>query len=240
MDYKDYLSGKSESNFWFRAKRDLITDLLEKNYPRHSEKLKILSIGVGTGDELEILNKFGEVYIIDIEKKALELIPNKFYKKKMVCDACNIKYKDNFFDLVVSFDVFEHIKDDKKAISEVHRVLKQKGTLIFSVPAFQFLYGPHDRALNHKRRYSKNKIKKRLERFEQISLDYWNFFLFLPLAIMRILKKNSTPKVENPNLNPLIGALLYKILKLENFLIRKNFKTPFGITIVGVYKNKKD
>lgn len=235
MDYKDYLAGKSESNFWFRSRRDLI-DFLLKNYLHNlHKKLKILSIGAGTGDELYPLNKFGEIYVIDIEKRALDLIPSGLYKEKKICDARNISYPDGFFDLVVAFDVFEHIKNDKSAVNEAYRVLKKKGTLIFSVPAFQFLYSAHDKALGHKRRYSKNKLKILLKKFNKIKIFYWNFILFLPIVIIRLIRKSSKPKVDNPKLSPFIDKILYKIFKLENFLIKKNFKTLFGITIFGVY-----
>lgn len=236
MDYKDYKAGKSGTDFWFRAKKDLIEKLLSRNLKYAKNKLKILNLGAGTGEDLEILNKFGKVYVIDIEKKALDLIPNNLCEEKKVCDACNLNYPNNFFDVVVSFDVFEHIKKDYLAISEVHRVLKNKGHLIFSVPAFQSLYSAHDKALEHKRRYSKKQLKNLLKKFKQINIFYWNFILFLPIALQRILKKESEPRVEAPNFNKYIDNFLFQILLLENFLIKENFKFPFGITIVGACK----
>jgi len=236
MDYKDHLIGKSESNFWFLAKKDLIRILLEKNLRSHLKNRKILSIGAGTGEELQLLKNFGEVYVIDIEKNALDLIPDNLYKEKRVCDACNNPYKDNFFDLVVAFDVFEHIGDDEKACSEVRRVIKNKGLLILTVPAFQTLFSAHDKALEHKRRYSKKDLRVLFKNFKTISLNYWNFFLFLPSAISRLMKRNATPEVDNPKFGPLISSLFYKLLKIENLLIKKGVITPPGITIIGVYK----
>ena len=154
MDYKEYENGESASrHFWHRAKNDLIFRLLSKLKKRN---LKILNLGAGTGDDLETLNKFGTVYVTDINENALSLIPNNLCAEKKRCDAQNLTYPNEFFDVVTSFDVFEHIPDDKKAINEVSRVLKKDGHLIFSVPAFQFLYSAHDKALEHKRRYSKN------------------------------------------------------------------------------------
>jgi len=155
MDYKDYQSGKVKLDFWFRAKNDLIEKLLFNQFPK-KKKLKILNLGAGTGSDLEILNNFGEVYVIDVEKKALDLIPDNLCVEKKICDACKLIYKDDFFDLVVSFDVFQHIENDEIAIKEAYRVLKKKGILFFSVPALQKLYSSHDKALEHKRRYSKS------------------------------------------------------------------------------------
>ena len=49
-------------------------------------------------------------------------------------DFTNLTFKDSEFDMVLSFDVFEHIPDYKIAFSESYRILKDNGTLIFSVP----------------------------------------------------------------------------------------------------------
>jgi len=45
-----------------------------------------------------------------------------------------LTYKSDSFDFVLSFDVFEHISDYRKAFSECARVLKAGGSLFFSVP----------------------------------------------------------------------------------------------------------
>ena len=54
----------------------------------------------------------------------------------LVEDLTKLTLSDNSYDLVVIWHVFEHIVEDKKAISEVYRVLKPKGTLLMSVPIF--------------------------------------------------------------------------------------------------------
>ena len=49
-------------------------------------------------------------------------------------DITDIKFKDNFFDVIICNHVLEHIKDDRKAMSESFRVLKPKGFAILQVP----------------------------------------------------------------------------------------------------------
>jgi len=230
MDYKDYFLGKSKLNFWFRGRTDLFYRLLKS---QNKKNLKILNIGGGTGDNLEILNNFGEVYIIDIDKRAIDLIPEKLCKEKKVCNACDLSYQSNFFDIVTSFDVFEHINEQDIAIKEIKRVLKPGGGLIFSVPAFQLLYGSHDKALGHKRRYSKKNLKKLLQSFNNLKLNYWNCILFIPMATLRLMKKNAPAKIDNPKPPKIINELLFRILNIENLLIEKSFRFPFGLTIIG-------
>lgn len=51
-----------------------------------------------------------------------------------VIDITNIGYKSDFFDYIIVNHVLEHIEDEEKAMSELHRVLKDDGKLIFSIP----------------------------------------------------------------------------------------------------------
>ena len=49
-------------------------------------------------------------------------------------DICDLPFEDNSFDVVFCNHVLEHIEDDKKAMSELFRVLKPKGLGIFQIP----------------------------------------------------------------------------------------------------------
>jgi len=233
MDYIDYQAGKNSEDFWFKTKNHLIEILLLKTIRKRNQKSKILNIGVGTGDDLGLLNKYGENYIIDTNKKALDLIDKSLYKEKKVADACELPFEEDFFDIVVAFDVFEHIKEDEKAILEIYRVLKKHGKLIFSVPAFQFLFSSHDKALKHQRRYNKKRLKTLLKKFKNLKLYYWNSTLFPLMAIIRLVKKNFKPKVEQPN-SKIVNIIGYRILSLENQIIKYNLSLSPGLSIFGI------
>jgi SAM-dependent methyltransferase len=49
-------------------------------------------------------------------------------------DVTDIQYPDEFFDVVYCSHVLEHVPDDKKAMHEFYRVLKQDGWAILLVP----------------------------------------------------------------------------------------------------------
>ncbi len=231
MDYKDKVAGQTNDHFWFKAKKELIDSLVNKAVGE-KRQLRILSIGVGTGDDLDILSKYGQNYITDVDQLSLSIIDPKLYVEKRVSDACLLPYEDNFFDLVISCDVFEHIDNHTKAASEVYRVLKKDGALIFTVPAFQFLFSSHDVALQHFRRYNKTKIKNLLSAFET-NIFFWNSLLFVPMAITRIINKNSEPKVDQGNVPSWLNTIFYHLLKFDNFLIKSNFSMPVGLSLVG-------
>lgn len=232
MDYKDYQSDHSTEDFWFKGKNNLIEILLAK-VCNERRNLKILNVGVGTGDDLKILNQYGKNYIVDIKAEALALIDSQWYEEKNLASACALPYRDSFFDLAVSFDVFEHIEDDELAIKEVYRVLKPEGSLVFTVPAIQFLFSNHDQALNHYRRYNRKSLKNLLALFQSSKIFYWNTVLFLPIALIRILNKKKAPKIDNLNLPIWVNNIFYQLLSIDNWLINKNISLPFGLSLVG-------
>jgi SAM-dependent methyltransferase len=46
----------------------------------------------------------------------------------------DIKFEDNYFDVVLGNHVLEHVRDDNKAMREIYRVLKKSGYAILQVP----------------------------------------------------------------------------------------------------------
>jgi len=51
-----------------------------------------------------------------------------------VIDIADINFENNYFDFIICNHVLEHVKDDRKAMSELFRVLKPKGFAILQVP----------------------------------------------------------------------------------------------------------
>ncbi|MCF8715820.1 methyltransferase domain-containing protein [Joostella atrarenae] len=49
-------------------------------------------------------------------------------------DICDLPFEDNSYDVILCNHVLEHIKDDKKAMEELFRVLKPGGWGIFQIP----------------------------------------------------------------------------------------------------------
>jgi ubiquinone/menaquinone biosynthesis C-methylase UbiE len=49
-------------------------------------------------------------------------------------DIAKFKYEDNSFDVIICCHVLEHVPDDRKAMSELYRVLKPGGWAILQVP----------------------------------------------------------------------------------------------------------
>ncbi|MFH1831818.1 MAG: class I SAM-dependent methyltransferase [bacterium] len=244
MDYKDFQAGAIQESFWFKAKAQFIEVLLKKL--NHTQNLKILDIGAGTGEDIASIKKFGQVHALDIDQKTLDLIPDYLVVEKKIGDACNLPYENQSFDLVVAFDVLEHIEQDQKVITEIHRVLKPNGHFAFTVPAYNTLYSNRDTILGHQRRYNKTHIQKLLKDFKKQTLGSWFFFLFLPAAFFLILPKKTQKKLtydSGPSsfhqFPKILNDIFYTLLRCENWLISKRIKFPFGLTIYGIYKKER-
>ncbi len=62
-------------------------------------------------------------------------VPGGDSKDSVLCqDVQNLTFPDHSFDVCTSLDVLEHVPDDKKAFSEIYRVLKPGGYFVLTVP----------------------------------------------------------------------------------------------------------
>jgi len=50
-----------------------------------------------------------------------------------ISDLTSTKFEDNFFDVVTSIEVFDHLESPESAIQEFKRVLKNDGMLLFTI-----------------------------------------------------------------------------------------------------------
>ena len=91
------------------------------------------------------------------------------------CDRDELRHQR--FDTIVCVNVLEHIEDDVQALALFREVVTGTGgqVLIF-VPAMQGLYGPHDAALGHHRRYSKRSLTAAFDAagLDVVTLKYTN------------------------------------------------------------------
>ena len=176
--------------WWFRGKQFLV-DMLLKKYLDNNRSNMILDIGTGTGATLERLQRYGNVYGVDVSTVAIQLLARDGYKRIVRSDAENgIPFKGNTFSLITCLDVLEHLENDRSLLEEMARVCKPGGVILITVPAMRLLWSSHDVALHHKRRYTKWQLLSQIGPLHcnVIKASYFNTSLFVPIAVVRILK----------------------------------------------------
>jgi ubiquinone/menaquinone biosynthesis C-methylase UbiE len=101
-----------------------------------SKTQKILEIGCGAGSlNNHFCNKGFDIIGIDISQVALEKAKQLYGNLSLYqMSGDKLEFPDDSFDIVLSFDVFEHIPNIDKHLDEVYRVLKNHGYYLFQTP----------------------------------------------------------------------------------------------------------
>lgn len=236
MYHEQYRQGvKGAGHWWFIGKIGLIDALCSSVLPKNDTRA-VLDIGCGRGDNLPVLMRYGQVTAMDIASEPLQRIPAEWNVKKICCDACALPFSDDTFNCVCSFDVFEHIADDTRAVAEVVRVLAPGGLLVVTVPAFPSLFGSHDRAIGHFRRYTKHSLRSLFTMMTELRIGFWNCALFPLAAAIRAARRQCPNRMENDRLPTSINALFTNLLRCENHLIRIGMTLPWGLTLYGIFR----
>lgn len=254
--------------WWFAGRRAIIEQLLnatinsahpsstkqggDGNAEGEAKALHILDIGCGTGANLGLLRSVvgvgGTVTAMDFSPLALRFAADHVAAPGVLLlqgDALHLPFDDDQFDIVTMLDVLEHLRDDAGALTEVFRVLRPGGQLVFSVPAYQHLWSAHDTALHHFRRYEYHALQRllRRSRFRVARLSF-AMGLMPPIAWLwrklilpwqprrpREAKRHSEGAVLPP-VTPVFNALLINYLKWEGRLIMRR-RLKFGTSLVG-------
>ena len=239
--YKDMIS-QEKDHWWFRARREILADfLMSLKLPSDAN---ILEIGCGTGGNIPILQKYGNVKAVEMDEFAIEYAQKTGSEIRQGYLPNNFPYNEKF-DLICMFDVLEHIENDEETLKVLNSFLKPSGSLFITVPAYQWLYGSHDKLLHHKRRYSKSDLIQKLQsnKFEIKKISFFNTLL-LPLVIVaRMLdiigKYDISTGYGTPN--KILNAIFYNIFKSEKKILNK-MSLPFGtsLLIIARHINKKN
>jgi len=229
-------------HWWFKATREIIHSIIKKNINFKSQKINILDFGAGSGRNIRMLSKYGNVYVYEKDEKTASFLKEKFKKSENIeiIQKPNNNNKE-FFDLILAADVIEHVEDDEAILQYLSELLNKNGQILITVPAFNFLFSSKDKVLRHYRRYTKKNIKKIISKYFSITkLSYYNFFLFIPIAIsivfFKIFRTNFIDSVEKKP-NTILNSILFQIFHSEKFILNfLNF--PFGLSLIVLAKKK--
>jgi SAM-dependent methyltransferase len=134
----------SESRL-MRPERFNTWPLISGLVPRAPERLEI---GPGLRPRLPISG----TRFVDISPPVIEQLKTRG-AVAVSAEISDLPFSDKTFDLVCSFDVVEHVEDDRPVFAEVSRVLKDGGVFIFSVPIHARYWTRFDEIVGHVRRY---------------------------------------------------------------------------------------
>jgi SAM-dependent methyltransferase len=249
--YADYPDGgfdltdkSGESSFWVRSRNRLFKSFVQ-NHLAATGKTKFLEIGCGTGGFIQQL----------VENEKLEITGSEIYLKGLLYAKKNLPEVDFIqfdvtqgvvgkeFDIIVAFDVIEHIDDDIAAISNIRKMLRQGGTLVITVPQHKFLWSKLDEIVKHKRRYSRRELVVKLQ-VNGFDIEYCTSFLFVLFPLMLISRLFDKRRVQTQTdvealekrvkFSGVLNSVFDLFMRIDEALIRFGISLPFGGTLVVV------
>jgi ubiquinone/menaquinone biosynthesis C-methylase UbiE len=237
-NYEDKYYSMEEENWWFKARRNLITSYLQR-----LKAQKILDVGCGAGGTMEALraNGFSKVCGIDISQNSIRRCQKKNLRVFRM-QADNTGFKDNSFDAIIAADILEHTKSDEKTLAEWNRILRPDGHIILFVPAFMHLWSKHDELSHHRKRYRLLEVIKLAESqgFVVKEKTYWNTSLYFPRVIVtRMQSYFNSSAMHFPRVPNFLNKIVYGLLAVENGFIERGISFPFGISCFAILRKQK-
>jgi len=225
-----------DDHWWFVGRRAIISKVIESlSLPNQA---RILEIGAGTGGNLGMLRRFGDVSASELDDFAREHAIHKTgiqVRKARLPDL--LPFQTKHFDLICLFDVLEHVEDDVGALRAIMQFLKPQGCVLITVPAHQWLWGMHDIEVHHFRRYSAQQLQRIISQagYRAAKLSYFNAIMFPLIAASRLgdrlLSRRSATGTGMPP--GLVNAFLSTLFSMEAHLITRA-RIPFGVSLLAL------
>ena len=216
------LAALEDAHWWYRERRHLLGQMIKGLRPGTA-----LDIGAAGGGNTRVLRRAGwSVSALEYGADGAEVAAGRGLVV-VRGDATALPVDDASFDLVMAFDVLEHILDHDTAVAEVRRALRPDGRFLIMVPADPRLWSDHDVAVDHVRRYTRETLREVLERngFEVESMTSWNVLLRPVVALRR--RKASGSDLET--VHPVVNLGLRTIVTVERYLPGKAMA---GVTLI--------
>lgn len=229
---------ESEDGFWWYAgMRRAVAALLDR-YVGAVER--VLDAGCGTGANLVFLARYGRTVGIDLAAEALRFAMTRQPEAIARGSISALPFAAESFDLVTSFEVIYHlaVEDDRAALAEMARVTRPGGWVLVRVPAYDWLRGAHDRAVQTRHRYTAGEIRAKLRDvgLEVVRTSYLNTTLFPLAAAKRALEWLTAAPSDESDLKPLspaLNRLFTATLAAEGQALRR-IDLPFGLSVLAL------
>ncbi len=229
-----------DRHWWYRGRRSVLERVIDGL--RLTARPRILDAGCGSGRNMVELARHGIVSGVELSSTSVELARARSAGEVVEGSMLDMPFESSSFDLAVCLDVIEHLDDDLAALLELRRVVAPGGSLLVTVPAYQWLWSGHDVINHHHRRYTRRSLTAVAEQagWESVRTTYFNSLL-LPVAIVLRLLERFSSKTTESSLDLWIPPspvnwLLGRPLALEAAIIGRGGRIPAGLSLLTVFR----
>jgi SAM-dependent methyltransferase len=232
------------SHFWFCWRILAFRKLLERQAIPVAEPLRAFDVGCGLGvvrqqiegltswivdgadlNEYALVNQLpskGRTFLYDVRNERAELLGN--------------------YDIIMAFDVLEHLDDAAGFLKALYRHLKPGGWLVVNVPALMFLFSRYDSFQGHKRRYTRTNLRAKVEAagFRSLEARYWGLSL-VPIALVRkvvLSVEGNRDRAMKTGFEPpaaWINGMLKLLMQVEMALLAS---PPAGTSVMALFRKE--
>jgi SAM-dependent methyltransferase len=232
-----------DDHWWYRGRRRVIdAELRSLGLP---PGLEILDAGCGSGRNMVDLARYGTVTGLELADASVARARSRGVGEVVQSTFEAMPFADDRFDLAVTFDVIEHLDDDRLALAQLRRVVRPGGWLVVTVPAYPWLWSEHDVVNHHRRRYTRRALEAAADDagWQTLSTTHFNGLL-LPAAVahralLRLRRPGTGPDDAVSDLertSPRLNRLLEPPLHLEARLIGAGRRIPCGLSLMAVFR----
>jgi SAM-dependent methyltransferase len=225
----------TSDHFWIRRRFEVMRRLANATL---TNAKRVAEIGCGNGLLQRDIEDYYGIPVAGFELNEIALQKNVSRMSPLYCYNIHQRNPEflGHFDLLLLFDVLEHIEDEGAFLQSVKFHLAESGTLLINVPAHQFFFSDYDRAAGHIRRYSIEQLLKVAEQngLKARAFTYWG----LPLVPLLLLRKAMSMRRSNGKagfdargsaINALLGLLARAEPLPQRFL---------GTSVMAVLENQ--
>ena len=236
----DRMAEQDQVHWWYVARRRILADLIAREV-KLPKDARLLEIGCGTGHNLDMLRRFGRLDAIELDPAARALASKRL--GHVVGDAALPELPgiaDRTYHLIALLDVLEHVDGDEAALSSIAAKLAPGGSILITVPAYQWMWSAHDEAHHHKRRYSKRSLRAVAEKagLRVHRIGYFNSLLFPIAATVRLAGKAMGRKAGDDQVPPApLNRLFRSIFGLERHLVGR-VPLPAGVSLFAILSTR--
>lgn len=238
----EWYEANSEEHFWFEWRARTADALIRRLGLPTDRPLNVLDIGCGTGITCRQLRRTTAWTFdgADLNEGALarcDVGGGRILYYDILEKRADLHQR---YDVVILFDVIEHIEPTGPFLEAVFSHLKPGGIVLVNVPALMSLFGVYDTVAGHYRRYTQATMAKEFANLNATVLDqvYWGFST-VPLVWLRkyvLRPQTSQARAIQTGFSPpskLVHSILWRTMAIETALIRR---PPLGTSVMSAIR----
>jgi len=199
------LTELEDRHWWYRERRHLVARAIRGLTPGTA-----LDVGAAGGGNTRVLQRAGwTAAALEYGAEGAEVAAERGIAT-VRGDATRLPFAPESLDLVVAYDVLEHIPDDATAAKQIFELLRPGGIFLVAVPCDMRLWSAHDEAVDHVRRYERSELVGLLTGAGFVLDDVRSWMVLLRPAVALKRRSSSGSDLDDPSgwLNAALGAVV--------------------------------